>query len=275
MVGALILYRERIIGEGFYQQYGGTHAEVNAWKAVKPEDQFLLSEATLFVSLEPCGVFGQTPACTDLIIKQQIPKVVFASLDSSSTVNEKSVKSLMDQGIEVVAGVLDSTAPQLNAIHQTFHTQKRPYVILKYAQSADGFIGREQENIWLTNPFSKRLVHKWRSESAAIIVGTQTALVDNPQLTNRYFPGGSPLRIVLDRQLRLPQNLHLFDDRQATWIITAVKSPPPSSWQQTQFITLPFDDQLLHRLLHHLYKAQYSSFDCGRRSPFIAKLYSS
>lgn len=212
MVGAVLVHQNRIIGEGFHQQYGQAHAEVNCIQSVSPEDLELISHSTMYVSLEPCAHHGKTPPCADLIIRNRIPVVNIACRDPFPSVSGKGIEKLEAAGIKVNLGILKEDAVALNRRFFTFHLGKRPYIILKWAQTADGWIGNKNaERLLITDDVTNRLVHRWRSEEAAIMVGTETALADNPSLTNRYWTGRSPLRLVLDRQLRLPTTLSLFE----------------------------------------------------------------
>lgn len=255
MVGAVLVYENRIIGEGWHQRYGEAHAEVNAVASVKPQDRHLLTKATLYVSLEPCCIFGRTPPCTDLIIKNQIPKVVISCLDQTPGVAGTGVKILQAQGIEVITGVLEKTGQELSRFRNHFVTQNRPYIFLKYAQSLDGFIGRPDEQVWISNIFAKRLVHKWRSEVDAILVGTNTARIDNPQLTNRLYLGKSPLRIIFDRKLALSHQLNIFDAAAKTLIFT--EQDTPDLQRQTPNVTyqkIDFRQDFLPNLLTNLHQ---------------------
>ena len=196
MVGAVIVHHDTIIGEGWHRQYGQGHAEVNAFASVtQPE---LLKESTMYVSLEPCSHFGKTPPCADAIIRHGIPKVVIGTVDSNAKVNGGGIKKLQDAGIEVVTGVLADQCKELNRRFFTYHEQKRPYVILKWAMTRNGYmdIDRQQQpdgQYWITNPELKTIVHQWRSEEDAILIGYNTMVNDKPQLTTRLFPGRSPL----------------------------------------------------------------------------------
>ncbi|NRB48351.1 MAG: bifunctional diaminohydroxyphosphoribosylaminopyrimidine deaminase/5-amino-6-(5-phosphoribosylamino)uracil reductase RibD [Saprospiraceae bacterium] len=251
-VGAVIVHQDRIIGEGYHQKYGGPHAEVNAVRSVKPEDRPLLTEATIYCSLEPCSIFGKTPPCTDLIIRNKIPRVVLSYIDHTPGVDGLGVEKLRKAGIEVKLNVLRRTGQRLSAARNTFVKLGRPYVILKFAISQDGFIApNNQEQLWLTNPFSKRLVHKWRSEIDAILVGTNTAAWDNPQLTTRLFYGPSPTRLVIDRNLRLPTSLALFDGSVPTYVYTE-KQPKRSTVTDLTYISLSPDTSTPQQILNHL-----------------------
>jgi diaminohydroxyphosphoribosylaminopyrimidine deaminase/5-amino-6-(5-phosphoribosylamino)uracil reductase len=220
MVGAVLVREGRIIGEGYHRQYGGPHAEVNCIRSVKTADQPLIAGSTLYVSLEPCAHHGKTPPCADLIIDRQIPRVVIACRDPFPEVDGKGMEKLSAHGVDIRFPVLEKQAIDLNRRFFTFHQQRRPYVILKWAESANRrMAGRQGERLQISNEYSTRLVHKWRSEEAGILVGTQTALLDNPLLTTRCWPGKDPVRIVLDRDLRLPRSLHLFDGQVPTIIL--------------------------------------------------------
>lgn len=210
MVGCVLVYNGRIIAEGYHQQYGGPHAEVNAINAVT--NSSLLEKATLYVNLEPCSHFGKTPPCANLIVEKKIPRVVIGSYDPNPLVSGKGIKLLRDNGVEVITEVLKEESDFLNRRFLTFHTKKRSYIILKWAQSADGFIApADGKPYWLTNDESKKLVHQWRSEEPGIMVGHNTVLTDNPRLTVRHTEGKNPVRITLDRNLQLPSNMRIFD----------------------------------------------------------------
>lgn len=222
MVGCVIVHQNKIIGEGYHQKYGEPHAEVNAIHSVQNKE--LLSESTLYVNLEPCSHFGKTPPCADLIIKHQIKKVVVANLDTNPLVAGKGIQKLKNAGIEVQIGVMEKEGKSLNKRFFTFMKRMRPYIILKWAETADGYIAKENhDSKWISNSLSRRLVHKWRSEEDAIMVGTNTAFYDNPQLNVRDWTGRNPIRIVIDRNLRLPAHLHLFDGKQPTICYNSIK----------------------------------------------------
>jgi diaminohydroxyphosphoribosylaminopyrimidine deaminase/5-amino-6-(5-phosphoribosylamino)uracil reductase len=220
MVGAVLVYGERIIGEGFHAAYGQAHAEVNAVASVKDQDRHLIRQATLFVSLEPCCIFGKTPPCTDLIRREGIPKVVISCLDATPSVAGNGVSILREHGVEVVVGILEEEGKQLVRFRNLPMQTQRPFTILKIARSADHFIGRQGDSVWITDGFSRRLSHKWRAEVSAILVGSSTAIQDNPRLDARYYPGKNPLRIVVDRRGRVSGDLHLLSDPEPCWIFT-------------------------------------------------------
>jgi diaminohydroxyphosphoribosylaminopyrimidine deaminase/5-amino-6-(5-phosphoribosylamino)uracil reductase len=220
MVGAVLVHEERIIGEGYHQKYGGPHAEVNCLGSVKNADRPLIPSATLYVSLEPCVHHGKTPPCTDLIIREKIPKVVIGCRDPFIEVNGKGIEKLSAHGVQVDYPVLDEQCKEMNRRFFTFHQQKRPYIILKWAQSANHKMsGDKSSRLFISNQYTNRIVHKWRSEEAGILVGTNTALQDNPELTVRLWEGKNPVRIVIDRTLRLPDSLKLFDGRSQTIVL--------------------------------------------------------
>ena len=220
MVGAVLVCNNRIIGEGYHKQYGFAHAEVNCINSVKEEDIPLIPQSTIHVSLEPCAHWGKTPPCADLIIRKKIPKVVVGCRDPFEQVDGKGIEKLKAAGVEVVMSTLGKECIHFNKRFFTFHTKHRPYIILKWAQTADGFIASSNEDrLLISHKFTNRLVHKWRSEEAAILVGTNTALADNPQLNNRLWKGKWPVRLVLDKKLRLPHSLHLFDNTIRTVVL--------------------------------------------------------
>ncbi|MGO4818490.1 bifunctional diaminohydroxyphosphoribosylaminopyrimidine deaminase/5-amino-6-(5-phosphoribosylamino)uracil reductase RibD [Flavobacterium sp. W22_SRS_FP1] len=229
LVGSVIVYDNKIIGEGWHRKAGEPHAEVNAINSVK--DKSLLKKATIYVSLEPCSHFGKTPPCCDLIIKNKIPNVVIGTVDPNVKVAGNGIKKLIEAGLNVNVGILEDECNELNKRFFTFHQKKRPYIILKWAESQDGFIApdstfRESLNnnvskpVWITNPYSRQLVHKWRSEEQAILVGTQTVIDDNPKLDVRDWTGNNPIRVVLDQNNRIPNDSHIFDNQPKTIVIS-------------------------------------------------------
>ncbi|MEM6964932.1 MAG: bifunctional diaminohydroxyphosphoribosylaminopyrimidine deaminase/5-amino-6-(5-phosphoribosylamino)uracil reductase RibD [Bacteroidota bacterium] len=259
MVGAVLVYKDRIIGEGYFRAYGidHDHAEVKAVKSVAVADRQYISKAELYVSLEPCNFFGKTPACTSLILENKIPKVIISTTDKTPQVSGSGITLLQKNGVQVITGVLEKEGDNLVRYRTNFVQNQRPFVILKYAQSKDGFIGQENKSIWLTNIFSKYLVHKWRSEINAIMVGTRTALQDNPQLTNRLYFGKNPLRIVLDKTNTLPEHLRIFSDDNPTWLIT--ENPVPLRPKNVSVISIPFDESLLPNILKKLHASKIAS----------------
>lgn len=260
MVGAVLVHQNRIIGEGFHTRYGQPHAEVEAVVSVRKEDKSLLSESTLYVSLEPCCFHGKTPACTNLILEKNIPRVVISAFDFTPEVAGKGVATLKKAGVEVLTGVLEEEGKKVAAVRNHIVQQHRPFVLLKYAQSADGFLSKKGQSTWLTNPLSKRWVHQWRKEFDAILIGTETARIDNPRLTTRYFQGPSPIRLVLDRQGRLPHDLHIFDGSSPTWVCTAKADHYASLQEKINIQVFDFDSaDFLNQLLIRLYKSGVSS----------------
>lgn len=256
MVGAVIVYNGRIIGEGYHKKYGEAHAEVNAIAGIQAQDRQFLPRSTMYISLEPCCIHSKTPPCTNLILENKIPKIVISSLDHSPAIKGKSVTLLREAGVEVVAGVLKKKGEQLANPHHIFVKKRRPYVVLKFAKTLDEyFAGQDGRQFWITNSLSKRLVHKWRSETDAILVGTNTAKSDNPQLTNRLYFGGSPLRIVMDRYLRLNRNLSLFD-RSAPSIVATAKNKKTKPEENVNYIYLDFEENVLPQLLDKLHQME-------------------
>jgi len=215
MVGSVIVYGSRIIGEGWHKQYGGPHAEVNAVTAVV--DKNLLTESTIYVNLEPCSHVGKTPPCADMLVTQKLKRVVIANLDSNPLVSGRGIAKLRAAGIDVTTGILESAGRELNKRFFTAMEKQRPYIILKWAQTADGFLAREDgDSKWISNELSRQLVHKWRTEEDAVLVGRGTVLHDNPRLNVRDWSGRNPVRVVVDRSLKLNGSLHVFDGTQKT-----------------------------------------------------------
>lgn len=232
MVGSIIVHGQKIIGEGHTNPYGGPHAEVNAINSVK--DPALLKEATLYVTLEPCSHYGKTPPCADLIIKHKIPKIVIGILDPNEKVAGRGVEKLRAAGCELIVGVLERECREHHKRFLAYHTKSRPYIILKWAETADGFIapseGKRQndpEPFWISNPSSQQLVHQWRTQEQAILVGTTTVLADNPKLNARHWKGKDPIRIVLDRELRIPTHFHVMDGSVKTIVICGIEPKNP------------------------------------------------
>jgi diaminohydroxyphosphoribosylaminopyrimidine deaminase/5-amino-6-(5-phosphoribosylamino)uracil reductase len=223
LVGSVLVYQGKIIGEGYHEKYGGPHAEVNCLQSVAATDRRLISDSTLYVSLEPCCHYGKTPPCTNLIMREKIPRVVIGCRDPFPLVNGKGIEILTANGISVEYPISEATSKEMNRRFFTFHIKRRPYIILKWAQSANQkMAGKFGDRIKISNEYSDRLVHKWRSEEAGILVGTNTALSDNPELTPRLWPGKSPTRIVVDEKLRLPDSLKLFDGSVPTVILNGI-----------------------------------------------------
>jgi diaminohydroxyphosphoribosylaminopyrimidine deaminase/5-amino-6-(5-phosphoribosylamino)uracil reductase len=255
MVGAVIVHLDKIIGEGYHQKYGHAHAEVNAVNDALnnyPNAAELFKQSTIYVSLEPCAHYGKTPPCADLIIKYQIPHVVVGCRDPFAQVNGKGIEKLQQAGIEVTVGVLEQECRDLNKRFFTRVQKQRPYIILKWAQTANGYFApADGSQQWITGPEAKKLVHRWRSEEDAILVGKNTARIDNPQLNTRLWPGKSPKRVVIDRNLELDPNLHLFDNSVETFVFNAIKTDVQ---EKTKYIALEdFERFVPQYILFQLY----------------------
>ena len=258
MVGAVLVADGRIIGEGFHEKYGGPHAEVNAINNVGEDDIAHIKKGTLYVTLEPCSHFGKTPPCSDLIIEKEIPEVIIATTDPNPLVAGKGIEKLKKAGCKVELGVLQEEAREQNRRFFTFHIKKRPYIILKWAQNKDGFIGIEGEKVQISNDLSKVINHKWRSEEAAIMIGTKTAAVDNPQLNVRHWHitrKDFPVRVVLDRELKLPLSLHLFDETQRTIVFHQQNIPS----ERKDNVGIDFSQNIISQILQHLHRLDIQS----------------
>lgn len=247
MVGAVVVYSEKIIGEGYHQLHGEAHAEVNAIKAVK--DKTLLSKATIYVSLEPCAHFGKTPPCSDLIIDSKIPNVVIGCSDPFAQVAGKGIEKLKNAGVNVIVGILEKECIELNKRFFTFHEKKRPYIILKWAQSQDGFMDKKRTDTcpainWITQTNTKQLTHKWRSEEDAILIGKNTAINDNPELTTRAVDGKNPIRIIIDRKLELPKDLKIFNSASKIIILNELKNKENDSISYKKVVFKSFFNDL-------------------------------
>lgn len=262
MVGSVIVLNDVIIGEGWHKKSGEPHAEVNAINAVK--DKSLLKEATIYVSLEPCSHFGKTPPCANLIVESGIKKVVIGIVDSNSKVSGKGVKHLKDNGLEVVVGVLVEECFDLNKRFFTFHNEKRPFIILKWAETLDGFIdknrseGDKNSPNWISNQYSQQFVHKMRAEEEAILVGTTTALNDNPSLTVRSWTGENPIRIVLDRTSKIPTEYNLLKGETKTIVFSETKHII-KSYGNVIFERIDFSKDVLKQICEVLYKYEIQS----------------
>ncbi len=252
LVGAVLVYQDRIIGEGWHRQYGQAHAEVNCINSVSTTDLPSIQEATLYVSLEPCAHYGKTPPCSDLIIEKKIPRVVIGCRDPFKEVNGRGIEKLKRAGIMVEVGILEEACKLLNKRFLVFHQEKRPYVLLKWAQTADHKIAPGKDGrLLISHAFSNRLVHRWRSEEAAILVGTRTALLDNPSLDNRLWNGGSPIRMVIDKDLSLPSTLKLFNQKQHTIVFNCHKEEKQNRlWHYKLDFAMPVIPQLLKACYH-------------------------
>ncbi|HZH37091.1 MAG TPA: bifunctional diaminohydroxyphosphoribosylaminopyrimidine deaminase/5-amino-6-(5-phosphoribosylamino)uracil reductase RibD [Flavisolibacter sp.] len=306
MVGAVLVHEGKIIGEGYHQQYGKAHAEINCLASIAAEDLHLVSSSTLYVSLEPCAHFGKTPPCADLLIEKKIPRVVVGCRDPFPEVNGKGIEKLRAAGVDVSVGVLEERCRNLNKRFFTFHTQHRPYIILKWAQTGDRKIARlpikwqspdtiihsdknisNKENrlsgevgamgyplsgsgevrLLISNAYTNRLVHKWRSEEQAIMVGTNTALSDDPELSTRNWPGHNPVRVLVDRNLRLPSMLKLFNGKVPTVVFNLHQHSLPFEKISVahlrelgvSYYQITEDASLVHQVLNGLYRAGIQS----------------
>ena len=260
-VGAVLVYEGRIIGEGHTSPFGGPHGEVNCINSVSEADRHLIPLATLYVSLEPCSHFGKTPPCCDLIIRNEIQHIVVGTVDPNEKVAGNGIRKLKEAGKEVIVGVLEAECREFNRRFFTFHEKQRPYIILKWAESADGYLSPKHKDdikpVWITNPYSRQLVHKWRSEEMAILVGTQTVLDDNPQLDVRTWTGKNPVRIVLDRTGRVTYTYSVKNQKIKTIVLT----------EMTNFVnldtlvyeTVVFNDELPQTIAQVLFKNNLQS----------------
>ena len=258
MVGCVIVHDEKVIGSGFHEKFGAFHAERNAIETV--QDKALLKNATLYVNLEPCAHFGKTPPCADLIIAHQIPRVIIGSADPNPLVAGKGIARLRDAGIEVKSGILERACRNLNKRFYMFHEHHRPYIVLKWAETMDGFVDRNRDLGSMDLPLSvscmesKKLSHQWRSEEQAIMIGTTTALLDNPQLNVRLVEGNSPLRIVIDAMLKIPTNFNILDGTHETVVLTLQQK---ENAEKITYITI--SDTRISTILNALYKLSIQS----------------
>ncbi len=273
MVGCVIVHQgadegnghqaePRIIGEGWHQQYGDWHAEVNAVRSVKPEDRQLLADATVYVTLEPCSHWGKTPPCADLLIENRVKQVICCNDDPNPLVAGQGFAKLRAAGIGVETGLLAELGQELNARFFTSLTKKRPYILLKWAETADGFIaGEGNQPVQITGGLSQRLVHRWRTEEDAIMVGTTTARTDNPRLNVRLRTGRNPIRVVIDKNLALPETLHLFDGSQPTLRYTLMQDGAIAQPDKVGLSTIPLDphQSFLEQLLADLQERRIQS----------------
>jgi diaminohydroxyphosphoribosylaminopyrimidine deaminase/5-amino-6-(5-phosphoribosylamino)uracil reductase len=255
MVGSVIVHKGIIIGEGYHREYGGPHAEVNAVNSVA--DKSLLSGSVLYVNLEPCSHTGKTPPCAEMIMRCGIPEVVIGISDPNPMVAGRGIEKLRSSGVNVISNIIPDKCRYLNRRFFVFHTRKRPFVILKWAQTTDGFMdilrrnGETTAPNWISNDISRMIVHQWRSEEQAILVGTNTAYLDNPRLNVREWPGRSPIRMVIDRKLRLPRHLHLFDNSCRTIVYNALQDKQE---EETIYVRLDFDHDIIPQLMNNLYQ---------------------
>jgi diaminohydroxyphosphoribosylaminopyrimidine deaminase / 5-amino-6-(5-phosphoribosylamino)uracil reductase len=257
MVGAVLVHNGHIIGEGYHQVYGGPHAEVNCIDSVSSYNRHLISSSSMYVSLEPCAHYGKTPPCADLIIRNEIKKVFVGCRDPFVEVNGKGIEKLVAARVDVASGVLEAESRDLNKRFFTYHTKYRPYVILKWAQTSDQKIGNIGSNrLMITNELTDRIVHKWRSEEAAIMAGTNTAMLDDPQLTNRLWNGNQPVRVIVDMDLRLPSSLNVFDGSVKTIVFNTLKHEENGNvifYEVTRDVNLP------HQVMNGLYQMKVLS----------------
>ena len=260
LVGSVIVHRGKIIGEGFHWKAGEPHAEIHAINSVK--DKSLLKKSVLYVNLEPCAHFGRTPPCSLAIINNEIPKVVIGCVDSFSQVSGKGIEMMRRAGVDVITGVLEKESRYLNRRFFTFHEKKRPYVILKWAMTIDGYIdvnrqkGAKAQPTWITNEWARRAVHRQRSTEQAVLVGTNTALQDNPSLTLRNWKGNAPVRVVIDRTLKLPETLNVFSDEAQTIVLNEVKSLVKGN---ITYLNVHLKNNAAQNILTALYQQQIQS----------------
>jgi diaminohydroxyphosphoribosylaminopyrimidine deaminase/5-amino-6-(5-phosphoribosylamino)uracil reductase len=278
MVGAVIVFNDQIIGEGYTSAYGGPHAEVNAIDSVT--DQALLSKSTLYVTLEPCSHYGKTPPCSDLIIRHKIPKVVIGCVDDNPEVAGKGIVKLRASGCEVLVGVLENACKKHHKRFFTYHNNKRPYIILKWAQTTDGYIAPlikdTKEPVWITNQYSRQLVHKWRAQEQAILVGTNTVVEDNPTLTVRDWFGKNPVRIILDQKSSIGLEYKCLNKEADTLVISGNETtsnktdenqngwtiyPPKDNGLNATFINIDWNKkhQVALQVCDVLYRSQINS----------------
>lgn len=255
LVGCVITYNDMIIGEGYHKIYGESHAEVNAINSVR--ERSLLKNSTLYVNLEPCSHFGKTPPCADAIIAAGIPSVVIGNVDCNEKVCGKGIEKLRNAGCEVVSGILDEECKELNKRFFVYHQKQRPYIILKWAQSADNFIDIHREGLHeapparITSEKLRQLDHKWRTEEAAIMIGTNTALKDDPQLTARCWSGKNPIRLVIDRELKLPSDLKIFNESSKTIVFNEIISKADDE-KENEFVKLDFETDIIPQICAYL-----------------------
>ncbi|HBY69179.1 MAG: riboflavin biosynthesis protein RibD [Flavobacteriaceae bacterium] len=281
LVGSVIVYNQSIIGEGWHYKAGEPHAEVNAINNVADKD--LLQKATIYVSLEPCSHFGKTPPCADLIIANGIKSVVIGSTDPNPKVSGNGIKKLIEAGCDVTVGILEDECVHLNKRFFTFHNKKRPYIILKWAQTKDGFIAptetstcskniTEQQPVWITNTYSRQRTHKLRAEEQAILVGSNTVIKDNPSLTTRDWKGNSPTRIVIDRKLKIPSEASIFDGSTPTIVLT---EKPQQASGNTCYEVIDFQKNLAQQICKvlHTHNLQSLIIEGGAKTinTFIAE----
>ncbi|MDB5283751.1 MAG: ribD 2 [Bacteroidota bacterium] len=257
MVGCVIVYNGNIVGEGFHQKYGEAHAEVNAVNSVADKFTHLIPESTLYVNLEPCSHFGKTPPCADMIVRQKIKRVVIGSFDPNPLVAGMGIEILKAGGVEVTTSILEKESDFLNRRFMIFHKLHRPYVILKWAQTSDDFLApNEPRQVWLTNDESKKLVHQWRSEEQAILVGKRTVEIDDPELNVRHVKGNNPVRITIDRTLSLSPTKKIFRPDTRLFVYNESESSNNGS---LNLVKLDFEKSVIEQMLQHLFHQQIQS----------------
>jgi len=262
MVGCVIVHNNKIISEGWHRKAGEPHAEVNAIQNLK--DDSLIKDSTVYVSLEPCSHFGKTPPCADLIIEKGFKKVMIGMTDPFAKVKGRGIKKLLDNGCQVVVGICEDECYELNKRFITFHEKHRPYIILKWAESQDGYLSplafgkdNKKEPVWLTNNYSKQLVHQWRAQEQAILVGTNTALMDNPELTARLYKGNNPTRILIDKDLKVPKASKIFSSHANTLVFTQKSSF--TSTENIEYVDIDFNENIVPQILKELHKRDIQS----------------
>lgn len=248
MVGCVIVHNGEITGEGFHRKFGEAHAEINAIASVG--DKTTLRNSTLYVTLEPCTHYGKTPPCTDALIKHKIPRIIIAASDNFEKVSGKGIDTLRAAGADVITGILEKEYRWLNRRYFYSVSEKRPYVILKWAQTKDGFIGRKNEIVKISNKKTSALSHKWRAEEQAIMIGTETAINDNPLLTTRLWHGKNPVRVVIDRTGRIPETLNIFNNDSQTIVFTETKR---SNRDNVEFVSTEFNRNFPGNMLNAMY----------------------
>jgi len=257
LVGAVLVYENKIIGEGYHQQYGQAHAEVNCINSVAKENIDNIKDATLYVSLEPCNHFGKTPPCTHLIIDKKIKQVVIGCKDYFDLVNGSGIEFLQKNGVHVKTNILEDDCKKINKRFFTFHQKKRPYIILKFAQTFNKKIaGDTNERLFISNTYTNKLVHQWRSQEAAILVGTHTVVKDNPTLTNRHFIGKNPIRLIIDKKLIVPESFNIFNSDTPTYIFNEVKHEQEKN---ISYIKTNNTENSVHEILQFCYEQKITS----------------
>ena len=262
MVGAVLVAEGKIIGEGHHCAFGQAHAETNAIANVDAQNEFLLSKSTLYVNLEPCAHYGKTPPCAELIVRKKIPKVVVGTTDPNPKVAGQGIRILQNAGIEVITGILENECRELNKRFFTFIEKKRPYIFLKWAQTADGFLDKKRENakeppLVISNELTKLLTHKIRTENQAIMVGTNTVLLDNPKLSARLWAGKNPVRLIIDAKCRIPKNFNVFDGTQPTIVFTEKMNNLQK--ENVNFVNINFSKNFINNLLTAIYEQNINS----------------